>query len=182
MPPLTFTEPKITLKTYSHKPGTVELYVQLKITDNEAQTLENALHQHGFDVKLRKWTHYEIEHAHGLDQKALADELIASGELLNLNKESVAVVLDGQSFPKNPAAHYFLVCDFEDSSGASKTAKLRHKIKQGCFWEVSGKADLEKLLATNIFANPHANTLESLIKRCNNHLRLFLRKASEEYP
>ena len=190
-PPLSFHDQKPPLKPYSHQPQTIELYVQLKITDNEAQTLENTLRQHGFDVTLRKWTHYEISHAPNLDQKTLADELIASGELLNLNKESVLPVLDPSaqpsiSFLKNQSARYFLVRDFEDSAGVGKTTKLRTllgdkitQVHQGWFWEVSGltegelkkdrrvsdssQADIEKLLATNIFANHHAQETMEII-------------------
>ena len=169
-PALTFAETKPALETYAHQPNSVELYIQLKITDNEAQTLENALRQHGFDVKLRKWTHYEAQHS--------PDALIASGELLNLNKESVTVVIDSGSFPKVGTSHYFLVRDFEDTLGASKSARLKQTIKHGIVWEVSGEqkraeasaygrvptapVDLEKLLATNIFANHHAQVLYKL--------------------
>ena len=159
-PPLDFAENKPALTAYAHKPGTIELYVQLKITDNEAQTLENALRHHGLDVQLRKWTHYEIE-ATG-DQAATAQQLINSGELLNLNKEKVDTVLDGQSFAKTPGAHTFLVRDKEDAAGTSKSARLHLPIHQGWFWEVTGTARIEDVLATNIFANHHAQELWEL--------------------
>lgn len=160
LPPLTFDEGKPVLAGYAHKPGTIELYVQLKITDNEAQTIENALLHRGLDVQIRKWTHYEIESTG--DQASLATELINSGELLNLNKEKVDTVLDGQTFAKSDASHYFLVRDKEDAAGASKSARLHQKIKQGWFWEVSGTANIADVLATNIFANHHAQELYAL--------------------
>ncbi len=160
-PSLTFDEGKPALTSYAHKPNTIELYVQLKITDNEAQTIENALRHRGLDVQIRKWTHYEIEHA-PTDQTALAATLINSGELLNLNKEKVDTVLDGQSFQKRDGSHYFLVRDKEDSAGASKSARLHQTIHRGWFWEVSGSARIEDVLATNIFANHHAQELWEL--------------------
>ena len=155
--PLNFDEAKPAHTLYAHKPGTIELYVQLKITDNEAQTIENALRHRGLDVQIRKWTHYEI--ASSGDQATLATALINSGELLNLNKEKVDTVLDGQAFPKRDACHYFLVRDKEDAAGASKSARLHQTIHQGWFWEVSGPANIEDVLATNIFANHHAQDL-----------------------
>lgn len=157
-PALEFSENKPAVENYVHKPQSIELYVQLKITDNEAQTIENALRHRGLDVHIRKWTHYEIENTSG-DQAALAQSLINSGELLNLNKEKVDTVLDGQSFAKRDGCHYFLVRDKEDSAGASKSARLHQSIHQGWFWEVSGSANIEDVLATNIFANPHAQDL-----------------------
>jgi len=131
--------------------------VQLKITDNEAQTIENALRHRGLDVLIRKWTHYEI--AAEADQNSLAARLINSGELLNLNKEKVDTVVDGQAFPKREGSHYFLVRDKEDAAGASKSARLHETIHQGWFWEVSGTANIQDVLATNIFANHHAQDL-----------------------
>ncbi len=157
-PELEFADHKPALENYVHKPDTIELYVQLKITDNEAQTIENALRHRGLDVHIRKWTHYEIENASG-DQEALALKLINSGELLNLNKEKVDVVLDGQRLKHHEDCHYFLVRDKEDSAGASKSARLHQTIHQGWLWEVSGSASIEDVLATNIFANPHAQEM-----------------------
>lgn len=167
---LLFAENKSPLATHIHSPQTIELYVQLKITDNEAQTLENTLHQHGFDVHLQKWTHYEVEHTPDADQMELANHLIASGELLNPNKETVKVIRDSDSFSVAPSASYFLVRDREDNLGASKTSKIHAQfgtdrvqhVHQGTVWEVTGIFDSEKLLATNIFANPHAQILWSL--------------------
>lgn len=161
-PALEMNEQKPPLDKAAHKPGTVELFVQLKITDNEAQTIENALRHRGLDVHIRKWTHYEIEHAPG-DQATLAQALIQSGELLNLNKEKGDTVLDGQAFPKQAQSSYVLVRDKEDSVGVSKTLRLQHllgasiqKVHHGVLWEISGAAQLEAVLATNIFANHHA--------------------------
>lgn len=166
-PSLMFAENKFPLETYTHSPQTIELYVQLKITDNEAQTLENTLRQHGFDVHLQKWTHYEVKHTQNVDQRELADSLTASGELLNPNKETVKVLYDGDSFPGHEAAHYFLVRDREDSLGAGKISKIHAQfgtdlvqhIHQGTVWEVTGNVDPEKLLGIHIFANPHAQIL-----------------------
>ena len=166
--PLIFDERRPELSTYKHLSDTIELFVELIITDNEAQTIENVLRQKGFDVRVQKWIHYQVDHVDGVDQKALAKELIDSGELLNTNKETVGIVNDEDwEFNRRADAAYFLVRDREDSIGASKTAKIHHhlgkdkveKVQRGWFWEVIGDVDLEKLLATNVFANHHAQVL-----------------------
>lgn len=167
-PALELKEQNLPLEQAIHKPGTIELFVQLKITDNEAQTIENALRHNGFDLRIRKWTHYAIEHK-PCDQKSLAQKLISSGELLNPNKEKVELVLDGQAFEKQNGCTYVLIQDKEDTVGASKTIRLKHilgdeimTIHHGIFWEISGTTSFEKVLATKIFANPHAQDMWKL--------------------
>ncbi|MBI4127205.1 phosphoribosylformylglycinamidine synthase I [Candidatus Peregrinibacteria bacterium] len=156
--PLEFTDNRPPLQNY--KPSALQIFVELKITDNEAQTIQNALNHKGFNVKLKRWIHYEISH-----NSSAADvfaELAKSGELWNSNKENATT-----SIPKIPSAKYFLARDMEDSAGTSKTARLqRHlgkdkiqNISQGTFWQVETDSDIEKILATNIFDNHHAQVL-----------------------
>lgn len=164
-PELTDKEPETQSQTYTHKANTIELQVRLIITDNEAQTIQNALNQLGFNVTVNKAIHYEIEHAPGLNQDELAQELIASGELLNTNKETATIITDQSQ--NSPATNTYLVRDREDSHGDSKTQKIHHhlgtdKVKaihHGWLWEVTGNFDEAALLATNIFANQHAQVL-----------------------
>lgn len=157
-PPLEFTDNRPALQNYANT--SLQIFVELIITDNEAQTIQNALNQKGFDVRLKRWIHYEITHNSTND--AVFAELSKSGELWNSNKEIASA-----SIPKIKDAKYFLVRDMEDSSGASKTAKLQKhlgkekilKISQGTFWQVENAAEIEKVLATNIFANHHAQLI-----------------------
>jgi len=170
LPPLTIKSPDFAPVPYSHQKNSIEFYVQLIITDNESQTIENALRQKDFDVRIRKWVHYEVAHSENSSQMALAQALAKSGELFNAHKETAEMILDGQSFKKQPGSHYFLVRDREDSTGASKTTKIHHhlgmdydlQIKHGWVWEVSGEVDMPQLLATNIFANGHAQEIFKL--------------------
>lgn len=184
---LTFNEGRPATRSYSHEKNSVELYVKLIITDNEAQTIENTLRQHAFKVKLEKWTHFQVDHTADLDQDVLAENLVASGELLNTNKETVKIVTDevgeagfsdgggGGGWPDGTGGkvYRFLVRDKEDSVGISKLKKIKHhmdadaikSIRHGVFWEVNfevdgaGDIDIEALLAVNIFANHHAQVL-----------------------
>ncbi len=160
LPALDLADNKPALETHTHSANTVELFIELIITDNEAQTVENALRHHGFDVRIRKWTYFEISTQTGADQSKVAADLIASGELCNLNKERVVTVTDSYSFPKKEGASYYLVMDLEDAEGMSLSARLSLPTKRGWFWEVTGTFDEAALLATNIFANHHAQVLK----------------------
>ncbi len=161
-PDFDFPDNKPALETHTHTPGTLEFFVELLITDNEAQTLENALRHHGFDVTLRKWTYFEVATNLGEDQSKIANELIASGDLCNLHKERVTTSTDQATFSKTPAAKYYLVIDKEDAAGMAKTARLGRPTRRGTLWELTGTFDEAALLATNVFANHHAQLLERL--------------------
>ncbi len=154
-PALDFSNEVPTLQTHTHTPGTLEFFVELIITDNEAQTLENALRQHGFKVSLRKWTYFEV----ATQNPALANQLY------NKNKERLTSVSDSTSFPKANNARYYLVTDKEDALGMKLTAELGTATRHGWFWEVLPDADYTldeaALLATNVFANHHAQDLKS---------------------
>ncbi len=157
LPALELADSTPSLEVHTHRSNTLEFFIELIITDNEAQTVENALRQRGFDIRIRKWKYYEIQTQS--DQDQVSAELIASGELCNLNKERVVTVKDGQAFPKKENASYFLVYDLEDAEGMAKGARLGLPTKRGWFWEVTGTFDEAALLATNIFANHHAQVL-----------------------
>ncbi len=150
------------LEWHEHRPKTVEFFVELIITDNEAQTLENALRHNGFAVKLRKWAYFEIETQEGENQADLAQEWIGSGEILNLHKEKVLTVKDGGVFPKKTGLHYYLAGDKEDAAGMSKSVRLGRPVRRGWFWEVTpeGEFDEKAFLQTHIFANHHAQWLK----------------------
>ena len=113
--------------------------------------------------------HYEVQHA-TVDQGSFATEITAYGELYNANKETAEIVMDGGQFAKETGSHYFLVRDHDDSTGDDLTHKIHHhykdarvkQIRQGWVWEVTGDVDMQKLLATNVFANPHAQELFTL--------------------
>ena len=59
--------------------------VDLIITDNEAVTVQNALHQKGFDVEVSKQTHWEISCSK--NSETTLEQIENSGELYNSNKE-----------------------------------------------------------------------------------------------
>ncbi len=156
------------LTAYQHPKSSIEIWVSLIITDNEAQTLENALRLNGFQVSIQKWQHFEASHKDMIpgDQVDLAHALVNSGELLNTNKENFRFVLDDMSFEAEAGTHMFLVRDKEDSLGQSKTEKLAHHgvsaalktVRHGWLWSVQAdegyNLDINALLATGVFATP----------------------------
>ena len=162
-PALEFTDNKPALEPHTHRQNSIEFFVELIITDNEAETIQNALRQRGFDVNLRKWNTYEIATQAGEDQNALATQLVNSGEFCNLNKERVTTVTDQSAFPKKAGSFYYLVWDKEDSAGLSLGSKLGRSTRRAWLWEVTPRPgftlDPNALLATNIFANHHAQEL-----------------------
>ncbi len=69
------------------------LLVRLIITDNEEWTLNQTLHSIGYpEVTLKKRVWWGVETSHR-DVVSVAEKLRTSGELANLNKESVEVVV-----------------------------------------------------------------------------------------
>jgi phosphoribosylformylglycinamidine synthase len=181
-PDFDFTDNTPALETHAHIDQTIEFFVQLKITDNEAQTLENALRQHGFDVHLRKWKYFEVDikestsfasgetenpEVRWATQDGIRNGLL--GQLHNHNKERIESMCDGEDRPvdlKKNGAHYFLVIDKEDVVGMKLSKELNFPTRHGIVWEVTTDPDYildeAALLATNVFANHHAQLLERL--------------------
>lgn len=169
-PPLTLDWKEPELQTYAHRPNTIEIWVKLIITDNEAQTLQDALTWQKIPAKLHRYVHFEIEHEpmNPGDQLDLAHALVNSGELLNTNKEQFIFVLDGMSFTSaQPQAHIILSREIEDVVGPSKLARLSYEptfqklkaVHHGIAWEVETDQPLERLLETRMFGNPHAQNI-----------------------
>ena len=184
---LTLPEPEVfPTEEFTKADGETEFLVSLIITDNEAITLENALHQIGFkDVKVNRYTHYLIESRSAFKNSRLK-ELILTNELLNTNKELVSIKADqgnkryhhgtgefeGLTVAPQVAANKasFLVRDREDMVGKSKGDVLKEdfgydeieSVKRGVVWEVEFKdethkeEELQNILKTHIFYNHHS--------------------------
>ncbi len=148
-----------TLPLYSAPAHSFELGVSLIITDNTAETFTNTLNQMGFEVDVRRYLHFTVEHNHAADPRRLALDLIESGELLNTHKEIADVRIgndimryhpNSQSLEPvevriHPAIYRFYTKDHEDFFGRSKTDKILHhlsmpgfkSVTQGILWEVA---------------------------------------------
>ena len=70
------------IQYYTSKAKGVEWVVNMIITDNESNSVQNALNQIGISVQIQRMTHWEIVGGNNLN---LA-EIEKSGELFNSNK------------------------------------------------------------------------------------------------
>jgi phosphoribosylformylglycinamidine synthase len=180
------------LTVYQSAENSVEIFVDLIITDNEARTLAGAIHGLGYtDVEVKKKGYWEIEiGARGseLGARELEDfikEIILSNELLNTSKE-IAYVKFSDGFKKfNKDGIWsaikqaevldtpinYLVKYKDDVVGQSKLATLTEGlgikgvagVTKRVVWQVSGPQEkVEELVKRNIFANPYSQEIQKL--------------------
>ena len=156
---LFFERPHFALEEYETDEQRAEWVIDMIITDNEAASVQNALNQLGFDVEITRQTHWEIG-TNG-NRESILQQIDASGELYNSNKEFISNILHKE----NSAA--LLVRQKEDIKGRSKFESLRERFEidgithltYGTIWNVtiaSGNLDtvLGDILETHIFFNP----------------------------
>ena len=138
-----------------------EWLIDLMITDNHALTVQNTLRHLGFDVTVKRQTHWEIQ-----CQDAAALQVIEqSGVLFNERKEMQTATPGARN-----DGPQFLVRPKEDLLGAQKLQTLQdhfsitavQAIRHGVLWQFSGEkakmAELVKqILSTNIIYNPYAH-------------------------
>ena len=161
------------------KKSNIEVFVDSVITDNEERTIEYAIHEMGFkDLKLKKQRYFGIMAEENADLHKTAEELIKSGELVNLAKEIPTIVIDDKkySFDKDKGLEEmvdesakigleYFTFDKEDTAGENILQTINNhfsipgvvKISSGKKWILD--IDSEKageVVATQIFHNPHA--------------------------
>ena len=156
---LAFTPKKIASKKLTVDDDSVEWVVDLVITDNEAKSVNNALIRQGFDVRVSRCVHWEINIQN--DTERVLNEIKNSGELFNSNKEFINS--DSQNYDFS-----ILVRQKDDVLGRAKHESLTKRfnlnnisfIKRGVIWNVNYKSsnldnEIESILTTNIFYNPN---------------------------
>lgn len=169
----------------------LEIFVKLIITDNEAITVENTLHQLGFEnTQINRLGHWKIKLnnpilpiTHERDLEKIIREIILSNELLNTSKEIPYIKINNQWFSftvegglkvgeytNDETLTSYLVNYKEDCTGQSKLSTLKkfgvegiEKITKGIIWKVKDNKDnLENILQTNIFHNPFSQVCEQI--------------------
>ena len=151
--------PNFEIKQYEPRSNSIVWAVDMIITDNEAESVKNALNKLGHDVSIKRQTHWEISLNKNHD-KAI-EQIIHSGELYNSNKEFISEI----NGDKNTSS--LLIRQKEDMYGRVKFESLtkRFKIKElielkrGIIWNVSVnggnfKSVMNDILNTNILFNP----------------------------
>ncbi len=160
---LTIVPPKADISAYEKPDGTLELAVELIITDNTESSVHNALVRKDIPVRVRRRVHWEISH-NDSDPERLLKKIIASGELFNTNKERVV------KLEPAPAATRFLIRSRDDVVGQQKLEMLSKRfeldsitgVKYGVLWTIepsagNGEALLQEVLDTHILFNPLAH-------------------------
>lgn len=160
---LTYTPPPPTIKKYEPSKNSTELLVKLIITDNEANTVKNALENLDIFVDVEKFIHWNIDFLDTIkDSTDLKNQTIASGELFNNNKEKII------ERPKaSDNSLLFLVRYKDDFVGATKKATLTKRfditgiknINKGLVWKISvSRGNVEEvakfILESHILFNP----------------------------
>lgn len=135
-----------------------EVMVDLVITDNQALSIENALRHHGMNVKVKRYTHWEI----ACDSSEELEKIKLSGVLFNDRKEKIVAL---KHF-KNENTYAILVRAKEDMIGLQKSQMLKNHfdikelklLRHSTVWCMSGKdVSSESIINSNILMNPYAH-------------------------
>ena len=158
--PLFFDVPKPEVIDYQPADNTLQLIVELIITDNAAVSMQKALQSLGLNVSIKRQIHWEIK-CQGEAQQ-LQEDVIKSFELFNHNKEKL---ITEQDLPENTSS--FLVRDKDNLIGKHKYEVLTKsfaiknitEIKQGVLWHITAQDqnDINILLDKHILFNPFAH-------------------------
>ena len=156
---LSFEQPHYEVTEYNTNGRSAEWIIDTIIADNEASSVQSALRRLGYDISIKRQTHWEMT-IDGKKRQVL-QKINDTGELYNSNKELISTIQRG----KNTAS--FLVRQKEDMIGRSKFESLTRRfeineisqLKRGVIWNVivnSGNFEtiLNQVLDTHILFNP----------------------------
>ena len=156
---LSYSPPKKNIKKYTREEHVSEWVVDMVITDNEAETVQNALRRIGIDVTIQRQQHWEISTSD--NSSATLKKIEDTGELFNSNKEYIS------SIRSNENTACLLVRQKEDMFCQSKFESIRERfsineliqLKRGIVWNIKIKNTnfqpvLDKIIDTNILFNP----------------------------
>lgn len=161
--PLTFVPRSDELAQYQPPPKSVELTIELTLTDNELNTVRQTLAHIGIHVNLKRYRHWEIT----LEEPApvALNEIIASGELFNAKKDKLVDRCACQG--DNTAC--LLIQDRSNIQGHERRQTLTERlgiggikeIRQGTLWQISIERGslqtvLDHILDSQILFNPYA--------------------------
>ena len=156
---LSYSPPNKNIKKYTPEEHVSEWVVDMVITDNEAETVQNALRRIGIDVTIQRQQHWEISTSD--NSSATLKKIEDTGELFNSNKEYIS------SIRSNENTACLLVRQKEDMFCQSKFESIRERfsineliqLKRGIVWNIKVKNTnfqpvLDKIIDTNILFNP----------------------------
>ncbi len=161
--PLFFEVAKPEITEYKCPKNTVQLIIELVITDNAAVSLAKALQNLGLNIKVTRQTHWEI--TYDGDAQQVTDDIVKSFELFNPNKEKLLIPSSSRGLTVGSSS--FLVQDKDNLIGKYKQEVLTKnfgitnitEIKQGTLWHITtpNQSDINMLLDKHILFNPCAH-------------------------
>lgn len=153
---LNYRTKKIEIKNF-HKNKNTEVLVATIIADNEAISVEKCINKLGFDVKIKKYIHYDIS----AESNFNLNDILETDVLFNPSKEYVT------SIKEDKKSFTFLVKSLDDVHGQSVLQTLKSRfgfkellsVERGVIWEIkinsnSPKKDVDLILNSHIFSNP----------------------------
>ncbi|MBT5781739.1 MAG: phosphoribosylformylglycinamidine synthase I [Candidatus Marinimicrobia bacterium] len=158
-------KPQFEILTYSPEKESTEWVIDQIITDNTEASVEKALHNRGFDITVKRQTHWELS-IEG-DQKSILDSINSSGELYNSNKEYLSKT------KKVSDTASFLVRKKDDVLSRSKLESLKGR------FEIEGITELKYGVLWNITVN--SGNFESILNELINTQILFNTLSHECY-
>jgi len=158
-------KPQFEILTYSPEKESTEWVIDQIITDNTEASVEKALHNRGFDITVKRQTHWELS-IKG-DQKSILDSINSSGELYNSNKEYLSKT------KKVSDTASFLVRKKDDVLSRSKLESLKGR------FEIEGITELKYGVLWNITVN--SGNFESILNELINTQILFNTLSHECY-
>lgn len=159
----------------------ITMLIRLIITDNEERTMENTVKRLGFKATLKRQIFLGFDLKDKKDLKQTAEKLLASGEILNLNKEIPTIYIGNEAYSYSkdkglqsmqnqlPNNFHFIVTEYDNYTGKSIRANLQNhlhdnvieKVERGVFWSMEAKdqATSDQIIKTHLFHNPHSMKL-----------------------
>jgi len=174
---------------YQPADDSIEILVDMIITDNEARSMAGVIHQLGYnDIEVKRKVHWEVKLAgeqQTVNSQQLIKNIILSNELLNTSKEVGYVKFNNGWKEFNKDGNWsdvdknkiidspvnYLVKYHDDVVGQSKLATLIERfglegiesVTKRVLWQVYGPHDrIQELLKENIFCNPYSQEMKRL--------------------
>ena len=138
---LDFIPAKLKPSKYTKDASKIMWLIDMFITDNEAISVENALQQIGFDVRIKRQIMWEIEIEK--DKKDTLEKIKKSGVLFNPNKEFIKK----QTEPELNVAS-ILVCQKENIKGRAAYETL--KSSMGIDKVLQGSTTIAEVLRSTV--------------------------------
>lgn len=153
----------------------IEFIVRPKSIDSEKQTVEAALGEKGFKANLKRYTYWSLKLKPSVNGIEVAEKVLGSGELANLNKDWVYVRTGGKSYQYTEGdglqamelsiVGWLVVCEKGNPIGKAKGDEVRERcgislesILNGILWEVENADEqaIYDIIRTKILYNPNS--------------------------